>query len=233
MTYLQNDAGNIIDLPDDFTLTSSAVDLFNFSIKGDISTTFRLPNNSYYKNSFTYWGPLQQPSQGFNAVYFNLVKNGNVIRRGKLYLEREDWDFMYFCFIGGNANWINKIQEKVKDLVYDDFSMVWKQSQIEATSGATSGFCFPFVDWAYKFYKTKSYYSIQITDVDQNTQKCYNDFYPCFFLKSALQEIFAYYGMQIGGDLLLDPVYQKMIITPDSGVIKRAPKFLKDRQSQV
>lgn len=233
MTYFQDDNGNTIELPEDFSFYSSAADLFNFSIKGSISTSFKVPNNSYFKGSFQYYSPLQSPSQGFNATYYSLVKNGNILFRGKLCLEREDDDWLYFFFIGGNANWMNAIQGKLKEFDYDEFKITWTNANIASLAGATSGFCFPLIDWAYQYKKLAGYFYTRIVDTNQDVQKSYSDFYPCFFLKSAMQHIFKKYQLQMGGDVLNDPVYQQMIITPDDGEIKRAPKFLKDRQTQV
>jgi len=248
MTYFQDDNGNQIEIDDDLQIYKSAVNLFDFTIKGNFSTSFQIPNNSFYKNAFQYFTPLQLPSKGFQATVFNLVKNGNVIERGQLILEREDDDYLYFFFVSGNSNWISLIPDiSIRDIDYEDFKLTFSgtpYTDIYATRNATSGFCFPMVDWGLLGNKCKasteliSYY---LNNYDTSKSFSPNDtlsngfifpeFYPCFFVKSALQEIFSYCQLKIGGDLLNDPVYNQMIMTPDSGLIERANKFYTDRKA--
>lgn len=231
MTYFESDNGNRVEISDDFSMYKSSVNLFDFTLKGNYSVTFQVPNNSYFKTSLGYFSPLQNPSVGFSSQNYNLVKNGTVIDRGKLILEREDKDFLYLFFASGNANWLVNIPDiSVKDIDYDDFAISY-DTTVDSYSAATSGFCFPLIDVGYNGVKNTGKFSTLLYD---NTADYINgtltDFPPCFFIKSAMQSIFKYCQLKIGGDLLNDPIYQQMVITPESGQIKRANKFFTDRK---
>jgi hypothetical protein len=174
---------------------------------------------------------LQIPSKGFKATLFNMVKNGNVIERGQLVLEREDDDFLYFFFISGNSNWLNRIPDiSIKDIDYDEFAITFDNS-VAAYSTATSGFTYPLVDIGYNGKRNIQAFSTFVYD---NTGDYLNgslsEFPPCFFIKSAMQSIFTYCELKIAGDILTDRIYQQMIITPDSGQIQRADKFRTERK---
>lgn len=236
MTYFENDNGDRIEISDDFSLTKSAVNLFDFTLKGNSSTTFQVPNNSQFKSAFGYYSPLQNPSSGFISQYFNLVKNGTVIDRGKLILEREDRDNLYFFFASGNSNWLVNIPDiSIRDIDYDDFAITDEIDNPNTYAAATSGFCYPLLDWGMDGNILGNIYWYRLASDSSNNfeQACINSFYPCFFLKSAMDQIFTYCQLKIGGDILNDPVYQQMIITPDNGQITRADKFFTDRRAVI
>lgn len=233
MTFLQDDNNNVIVLPEDFVLTRAACDLFNFEIRGDYSVSFQIPNNVKNKNSIGYFNPMQSPNPAFTASIFNLVKDGNILVRGKLVIEREDAEYLYMFFISGNTNWMNSITGSIKDLDFDDYTLTYIDSAINGNKANTTGFVFPLVDWAYKFQKATIYYKSKNIGAAGGTDynSVFNDFYPCFFLASAMIEVMKNFNLKIGGNILTDPLYNSLIITPDAGQMMRAPKFYNDRKS--
>ena len=234
--YLKDDNGNIIDLPEDFQLFKSAMNLFTFDIKGNFSTTFQVPNNSFFKSGFNYFSPLQTPPGGFRATLFNLVREGNIIDRGQLILEREDQDFLYFFYVSGNSNWITLIPDiSIKDIDYESYAIQFNVLAPVNNITNNSGFCFPIVDSGTKGKKYWSSYSVywfyqQNFDSSNNFKTVVLDLYPCFYFKTMVSELFKYMGLKIGGTVLNDTVYNNMIITPDNGMVTRADKFFTDRQ---
>jgi hypothetical protein len=236
MTYFLDDNGNQIIVNDDIQVFKSSVNLFDFTLHGNFSTSFQVPNNSFFRNSFQYFTPLQIPSNGFKATVFNMVKDGNVIERGQLVLERDDDDFLYFFFISGNSNWLNRIPDiSIKDIDYDEFAISFDRTP-SAYSGATSGFCFPMVEIGFNGQRnantggSPSFDSLVYDNSGDYLNGSINEFPPCFFIKSAMQSIFSYCELKIAGDILNDQRYLKMIITPDSGQIQRADKFYTERK---
>lgn len=238
MTYFENDHGDVLEMVDEFSHKRSCANLFTFEIKGDYSISFTLPNTSENRSRLGYFSNVQTPNPAFTSSYWNMVKNGNIIGRGKMVIERDDYDKLYLFFASGNSNWLNVITGDIKDLDFDEYSLVWGQDSfgvdiIDTRKAATTGFVFPMVDWAYRGGKDGSvvYHNIIVDKGADYTNKSYPDFYPCFYLKSVVAHIISHFGLKLGGDILTDQLYSSLIITPDAGRIARASKFFNARHT--
>ena len=233
MTYFQNDDGDVLEMVDEFSLKRSCANLFAFEIKGDYSISFQMPNTSDVRNKLGYYSNVQTPNPAFSSSTWNLVKNGNIIGRGKMVIERDDYDNLYLFFASGNSNWLTLITGDVKDLDFDEYSLAWIETVVDTRKASTSGFVFPFVDWAYHGgHDISNVYHNTIVDKGADyINKSYTDFYPCFYLKNAVLHIITHFGLKLGGDILTDQLYNSLIITPDAGRIARASKFSNDRHT--
>lgn len=233
MTYFENDHGDVLEMVDEFSHKRSCANLFTFEIKGDYSISFTLPNTSENRSRLGYFSNVQTPNPAFTSSFWNLVKNGNIIGRGKMVIERDDYDKLYLFFASGNSNWLNVITGDIKDLDFDEYSLAWSTTIIDTRKASTTGFVFPMVDWAYHGGKNGSniYQNIIVDKSADYVNKSYPDFYPCFYLKSVVAHIISHFGLKLGGDILTDQLYSSLIITPDAGKIARASKFLNARHT--
>jgi len=225
MTSFINDSGEIV-ISEDITFTKQVASFFSFQVKGDFSVNFKIPNTSENRAVLGIYG-LNQISPDVKQE-FRLHIKGNEVQRGNIIIQKINSDFIELFFTGGNSNWINNIIEETADLRMNQYVSWWDETNIMTTSIANdSGIVYPLCDWAYNFKKTTSGFTTQpIVDAGGNE---FFDFYPCFYLKDLVKEIVQQSGFKLAGNILDDGIYNKQIITPANGQIKRNPSFVNER----
>lgn len=229
MTF-QNDQGEVLDFDGDFAITKQAVSFFNSKIKGDFSVNFRVDNNSVNRKVLNYDGPQMLNQVAFTRQSFTLMRNGNPFARGFIVIQSDLGKELDCYFISGNSNWINLVHGLINELDYSGVTNVTnyttqltKDNVVSSMTGlVTSGITFPLVDWAYKGYKGgNAWFMSLVRDVKSDYEWCYFDFYPCFYLHSLMSEIAKQSGLKLSGNLMNDPLYKSLVITPTNGQIKR------------
>lgn len=221
MTSLVNDNGEYLQYEGkDPQLSKQAMSLFEFKIKGSYSTNFSIPNNSHNRDVLGYRGPMQISSPAFTRNRFTLVRNGIRVDRGYLVIQTADEGKIDCFFISGNGSWFNALNIEMKSLDYNSYNLVWNSANYNAQKAATSGIVFPIVDWGYNGNKLGDVIHLDLqvqnsTDllVGENSERI-SEGYPCFFFHSALTVLANDSGINIDGDLLTDPVFKGMIMTP-------------------
>lgn len=234
MTFV-NDNNEILDVEGDLVLTKQAVSFFKFTINGDYSVNFTVPKNSETCNVLGYYGPQMNQQVAFTKQSFNAIDSqGNYLTRGSIVIQDDDGVSLNCFFVSGNSNWIQLLNGLITEL---DLSSYVTQINPLLGSGIytakTSGIVFPWVDWAYNYdngYNIKYMFGWDglvrgdnTVGEDGNVENSFMDLYPCFHLSSLVTEIFQQNNLKIGGTVLDDPLYKKMIIPPVNGQMKRVP----------
>lgn len=222
MTSLVNDNGEYLQYEGkDPQLSKQAVSLFEFKIKGSYSTNFSIPNNSHNRGVLGYHGPLQIDSPAFSRNRFTLVRNGIRVDRGYLVIQTASEETIDCFFISGNGSWFNALNIEMKSLDFDDYNITWSAANYNTKTSATSGIVFPIVDWGYNGHKLGNavHLDLQVqnsTDllIGENSERV-SEGYPCFYFHSALTVLANDSGINISGDLLTDPVFLSMLMTPE------------------
>ena len=229
MTF-QNDEGEVLDFNGDFAITKRAVSFFNSKILGDVSINFKVDNNSVNRKVLGYDGPQMVNQVAFTRQPFTLIRNGNPFARGFIVIQTDEGKTLSCYFISGNSNWINLLNGLITELDYSgvtngvDYEIQLESTAINNKLHSTSGVVFPLIDWTYGFNKGDDQYQIgtDLVDAKGDTLQSIMDLYPCFYLPTLVDEIVKQNSLKISGNLIDDPLYKRMIITPVSGQIKRA-----------
>lgn len=225
MTFV-NDDGFVLDFDGDFAITKQAVSFFNSKIKGDFSVNFSVDNNSINRAVLKYNGPMMTNQVAFTRQPFTLIRNGNPFAKGFIIIQQDLGATLSCFFISGNSNWINLLDGLITELDYTGVTNgVNYEKQIPDPTVwpfETSGITFPVVDWCYDLKKgSNDFYSHDILDSRADPFQTFLERYPCFYLHSLVTEIVKQKGLKVDGNILDNPLYQKVVITPTTGEIKR------------
>lgn len=227
MTFV-NDEGEILDFDGDFAITKQAVSFFNSKIKGDFSVNFNVDNNSVNRKVLGYDGPQMLNQVAYTRQSFTLMRNGNPFIRGSIVIQNDLGPTLSCFFISGNSNWINLLMGLITELDYTgvtnvtDYTTQLTYAEVSALAGATGGVCFPLVDWIWRGNKGSNYWLMSfIQDIKNDPEFSVFDFYPCFYLHTLVGEIAKQSGLKIDGNILDDPLYNTLVLTPKSGELKR------------
>jgi|SRR6478736_2733053 len=232
MTF-QDDSGNILDIKGDFAMTKQSVSFFNLKIKGDISINFEVPNNSVTRKTLNYNGPQMINQVAFTKQPFNRVRNGNILDRGYIVIQSEEPKSLNCFYVSGNSNWINLLTGLITDLNWDSYLVQINKANVLSKASATSGITFPYVDWSYDLkngFNTRYIFGDQFgtptfktVDATNDVEVSFQDFYPCLYLSSLIQECFTQNGLKFSGDVLNDTLFKSLVLTPVNGQMKRIP----------
>lgn len=221
MTSFVNDSGEYLEYNGpDITLNKQAVSFFGFQIKGDFSQNFTIDNNSNNRSVLGYYSAMQVSNPAFSKNTFTLVRNGNRIMRGFVVITDININSIDCFFLAGNSSWFNALSENLKNMDWEEFTTVWGQNP-----AVTTGIIFPIVDWGYNGLRRGGATSIYIftervgftglVPVDK-----LSDNYPCMRLYRIVEKISKETGVKITGNLLDDPVYLALTITPNGPDLK-------------
>lgn len=211
MTQFVNDSGEYLDFIGDVGLTKQAANFFEFKIKGDVSVSLKLPNNSVNRKALGFYGAQQISSPAFSRVPFSMVKDGNIISKGNIVIQDADDEISCF-YISGNSNWFQSFQFNLKEIQFDDKYTVLT-TDLDDRKSATDGIIFPLVDWwangkrgAERYLSVRNYPSPEAWGL--------MEIHPCLYLHTIVSEMSRHAGFVISGDLMTDALYKKIIITP-------------------
>lgn len=215
MTAFVNDDGQYLDYSGpDVGITKQVASFFDFKIKGDISATLKIANNAQNRNALGYYGPMQVNSPAFSKIPFNMVKDGNYISRGYVVINDSDDDTISVFYISGNTNWFQNFQFNLKDTVFPDrMTVLW--SDVNSRKAATEGIVFPLVDWWGNGSRRSPYLKIPSQAVNEESEFLFGDVHPAIYLHTLVEYAALYAGISIGGDLMDDELYKKIILTND------------------
>lgn len=225
MTEFVDDNGNYLDYTgDDFAITKQAAIFNNFKIKGDVSLTFTLANNSHNRKTLGYYGLNQKDNGALSKHTFTVVRNGNALARGFLMISDDDGKTLKAFFLSGNSNWIKKFDFSCKNIRNPDLQVQWNTTQIDNRKTATEGIIFPVIDYAFK----RNHYGIRIgveiflftTTAGPAMGSISPPPYPCLYVHTMVNELSKIANVKLAGDLFTDKLYKTIIITGDG------PKFI-------
>jgi len=197
--------GEYIEI-EDVALTRQVVSFFEFKIKGDVSVSFSLPNDSDTRRKLGYYGFGQKGSPAYSRIPATMVKNGNTVSTGSIIIEDSGEDITGY-FISGNSSWFDLLKFNIKDIDYSDY--VVSADAHDSRKSIESGITFPVVDWA--FHGEKLGYEFCHITGEGGLQ----EMFPCFFLHSLVSSIARHSGLKISGSLLNDYIFRHIVITPE------------------
>jgi hypothetical protein len=106
-------------------------------------------------------------------------------------------------FYSGNYNWIAMLTGNVNDLDFSEYDTELSVTTIEASWLDSDGLVFPFIDNGALI--TRSYETITPAD-----------FNGCMYVKTIFEKIFFTEGIKIKGELINDPIFQRLIIAKNN-----------------
>lgn len=217
MTSFINDSGQEIQIKDEVLITKQVASFKNFKIKGDISISFNVPNNSENREALGYYSPNQLESPVFSSASFNMVQNGNLLMRGKMVIEEDTGSELLLYFISGNSDWFGILSFNLRDLRNTNYATQWSLTGLQNRVGATDGIVFPIIDWLYKGQKVDNYITDSLNpgfggDIDFNIY----EYFPCVYVHTLLDQVSNFSGIKLEGSLLRDKFFNSLIITPSS-----------------
>lgn len=220
MTEFVDDNGNYLDYTgDDFAITKQAAVFNNFKIKGDVSLTFSLANNSHNRKTLGYYGLNQKTNAALSKHAFTLVRNGNSMARGYIMISDDDGETLKAFFLSGNSNWIKRFDFSCKDIRNPDFQVQWNTTQIDNRRTATEGIIFPVIDYAFRRNHYGNRIGVEIglftTTSGPAMQSRSQPPYPCLYVHTLVDELSKVANIKLAGDLFSDRLYKTIIITGD------------------
>lgn len=215
MTSFVDDNGNYLDYSgQDFGVTKQAFNLFEAQMKGDFSVNFKIPNTAKNRDVLGYYGAQQIDSPAQSRIIFNLVKDGNFTSRGALVITNSDERDISVFYISGNSNWFQSLQFNIKDVEFQNKFTVLL-SDYDGRKAATEGIVLPLVDYFANGAKRSTNYVRINRSLNPEEGPAFTEAHPWIYLHTMVSEMATYAGVKIEGDLMDDPLYKKMIISPD------------------
>ena len=215
MTGFLDDSGNYLDYSgEDLKITKQVASFYDFKLKGNYSVDFKIPNTAKNRDTLGYYGAQQITSPAFSQQSFNLVYNGNTLIKGYLIIKGSDEALIDCFFVSGNSNWFDLLQFNVRDILFPSrFTVSWED--FDTQKSATEGITFPIVDWCYngqhrsQAFNVMNYFNV-VSPFD-----AIQEAFPCLYMSTLVKEMGNHGGVNIAGDLLTDPIFNRMIITPE------------------
>lgn len=199
-----------LDFDDDIIVEKSAKLIQSISEnRGDFSYSSTAPRTSKNEKLLKLFS-LNQSDKIFNTkidagIYDD---SGNLIYNGFIQITALDSKDVEFTFFSGNTDWFTQITGTLYDLNLSEFDTENTISNITSTWGNKSGVVFPIVDKGV-LSKATSNRLVKNESLDFE----FNDFKPFLYVKDLINKIMVQNNLKISGELINDPVYNKLIFT--------------------
>lgn len=172
--------------------------------RGDYSYSFNIPRT--HKNCGILGQPL--PDNASKPVYTKidcqlLSDSGSVLHIGFLRVEQLTKRNIITSFFSGNSNWLSLLTGDMTELNLSAYDVDMTVTDIEASWTANSGIVFPVIDTGVLI--DRGYRQLMV-----------EDFVGSFYLKTLFYELFAQAGIKITGEILSDPLYNKLIVVTNT-----------------
>lgn len=209
--------GEYLDFQDEITLEKQ-IKLFEdiSTADGDFSYSFKIAKT--INNTRILQAPF--PDNISKLVYQRIpseLLSNDGLSIGNGYLRIERINDVYECsFFAGNNNWFAMLTGSMLDLDFSEFETEIDIDTITASWNDTSGVKYPLVDLGNLSTRNENVFQLI-------------DFMPFMFVHTIMDKVFSDAGIKIDGELLLDPVYQKMMYT----VSRQSDTAIKARSSYI
>ncbi len=210
-----NDNNQAINYNGDFGITKQVAFFRNFQIKGDVSISFEIPNDSANREALGYYGYNQITKPIVSTNKFNMVKNGNVLMRGSIVIEEDNGKDLSVFFISGNSNWFKEFDFSCKDIRNTGYQLRWNGTNIRNSWSSTRGIIFPVIDYMFGRNKFDHKNFLDLITAPGTDDGLKGNIFPCLYIHTLVDELGNTAGIKIKGSLLNDKLYQSLIITPE------------------
>ena len=207
----------------DFSLTKQCASVYNFQIKGDFTVNIKFDNTAETRESLGLYS-VTQTTPFLSKKVFNIIRDGNLLMRGNIVINKFD-DLEIECyFISGNANWFSLLQFNCKELRVSRYNVLWRGTEVHAAMSNTSGIIFLYADYVfgnddYKLYDNLCTEFLGINSQDGTPQEKLQDYvqpvYPCVYLHTLVKEIGNHADLVIGGTLFQNQRFLTTVLTND------------------
>lgn len=183
---------------------------------GDFSYAFDIPKT--LNNTRILAAPF--PDNIIKPVYHRIESeivsdDGVAIYNGYLRIERIT--DVYSCsFFAGNNNWFSLLTGSMMDLDLSEFEKEITIDTITASWNDTDGVKYPLVDLGNLSTRSENVFQLI-------------DFMPFTFIHTLMEKVFNSVGVSFSGELLSDPIYQKMMMATS----RQSDTAIKARSSYV
>lgn len=169
---------------------------------GDVSFSFDIPRNPKNLKILTY--PLADVSskQIYEGLACDIINFGNVLYSGMLRVESIT-DVISCSFISGNSNWFALITGNLLELDFSEFDEEFNSANIIDSWARDSGVKYPIVDSG----------SLALRNTNTFVPE---DFVPFIYVKTVFKKIFNTHGIKIRGELMNDPIYNKLMMSANN-----------------
>lgn len=219
MISLINSSGQSITVTNDLLVTKQVASFKDFKIKGDVSLSFDILNNSQNREAVGLYSLNQVTNPFFSQYKFSVNKNGTITMTGYLVIESVTKESITCFFISGNSNWFDKLKFSCKDVRNDLYNVQYSYYWMEQTKANTEGIIFPFIDYMFSRNKFDKYnFLSQLVDDSNESDPLYLpvNISPCLYISTLVSEISKLSKVKIDGTLLQDQLYKSLIVTPTS-----------------
>lgn len=187
---------------------------------GDYSYEFQIPDTTHNRSKLV----IQDINIANKIIYNNCdaqlyTNTGTLIYSGFLKVTRINNGIIYTSFFSGNTNWLNLLPSLLKEIDFSNYNVKFKDTlTAPSITEVTDGVIFPFIDAGL---------------LETRATEClvYDDFVPWIYVKSVVKKIFNSVSIKLDGDILNDPIYNRLIIT--SGNNEWFQGFIDDRTISV
>lgn len=224
MTSFIDDNGNELEYDGkDFAVSKQTISFIDFKIRGDFSVNFKLKNTAHNRMVLGFLGP-NQINAALIPVVFSLVRNGNKILRGLVYIYESDEDEINCSFLSGNSNWFNNFQFKSNEVINPAYSLDWKNSFSSIVTAYDNrnnehGIVFPIIDYFGFGSRGQAGFGNTIQQSAGNGlgagPNAVPSLFPCLYVHTLVEEIAKKADIRIAGNILDDAIYKSLIITPN------------------
>lgn len=183
---------------------------------GDFSYSFDIPKT--INNTRILAAPF--PDNIIKNVYHRIESeivsdDGVAIYNGYLRIERIT--NVYSCsFFAGNNNWFSMLTGSMMDIDFSEFEQEITITTITQSWNDKSGVKYPLVDLGNLSTRSENVFQLI-------------DFMPFTFIHTLMEKVFNSVGIQMTGELLTDPIYQKMMMATS----RQSDVAIKARSSYV
>lgn len=213
-SFIDDDGNELIYEGKDFAVTKQVISFHDFKIKGNFSVNLKFSNTAKNRDVLGYFG-----SEQINPVTkktFSMIRDGNKIDRGSLVVSAMDKNQIELFFISGNSNLFDQIDFKCNEITTTRYDIRDIESSISGTWTNTEGIIYPIVDFVFGGLKNGNVY---YTGMNATTETFYGELrelIPCVYVHTILREIFTHANLILQGNILDDPFFLTLIMTPES-----------------
>jgi hypothetical protein len=186
---------------------------------GDFSYEFEIPNTSTNRRILG----IEDVNIVDKLVYLDtstelISDNGQIIYYGFLKIGSIS-ENINASFFSGNSNWISKLPVDLRDVNLTKYDRSFEDTLAPPLlRDANDGVVFPLFDAG-------------LLSLRNSAVLNFDDFVPWIYVKTVVQQIFTQSGIKITGEILKDPIYDKLIISKGSNEWYQS--FINDRSAFV
>lgn len=170
------------------------------TIDGDFSYQFEITLTSHNARVLGLPYADNISKQVYQRIESEVISdNGDSIAIGFLRIENIENNIAYCSFFSGNSNWFSMLSGNMSDLDLSEFEMDQDVSTIQASWNNDEGVVFPLMDIGAMSVRPYRIWKIE-------------DFAPGIYVKTLLKKVFQSSGLKVQGELLSDPLYNKIVV---------------------